>query len=178
MTLLGKRYATALLLAAKDARAVDQIAGDLAALHQELLVPAVRALLTSPDIGAVEREHVLGKLGAGRHQLVQNLLFVLQRRHRIEVMFDVYPAYRAQMLAERGEIEGTVETPLPLAADELQQMQELAARLAGAAKVSLAARIRPELLGGARLTLGHVLYDGSLRTALDQMEQQLRAVPI
>jgi F-type H+-transporting ATPase subunit delta len=93
-------------------------------------------------------------------------------------MFDVYPAYRALMLAERGEIEGTVETPLPLAADELQQMQALAARLAGAAKVTLAARLRPELLGGARLRLGNVLYDGSLMTALDQMEQQLRSVPI
>ena len=143
-----------------------------------LLLPAARALLTSPDVGAVEREHVLGKLGAGRHQLVQNLLFVLHRRHRIDVMFDVYPSYRALVLAERGEIEGTVETPLPLAADELQQMQDLAARLAGAGKVTLTARIRPELLGGARLTLGNVLYDGSLQTALEQMEQQLRSVPI
>jgi len=35
-------------------------------------------------------------------------------------------------------------------------------------------RVRPELLGGIRLVIGNVLYDGSVRKALAQLEQQLR----
>lgn len=177
MTLLAKRYATALHLAARKANAQEQVAADVQAVHQDLLSPAARALLLSPDISVVEREHLLGKLGKGRHALVQNLLFVLLRRHRLDLLFDLHPAFRLLMLQERGEIEGVVETPRPFAADEAERLHALAQKLAGR-KVQLAVKVRPELIGGVRLFLGNVLYDGSVKSALDQMEQALRSVPV
>ena len=38
---------------------------------------------------------------------------------------------------------------------------------------TLTARERPELLGGARLVVGNVLYDGSMRAALEQLQGRL-----
>lgn len=177
MSLLGKRYATALLLAARGAAAVDRIGDDLETLHGALLEPAVRALLTSPDLKGTEREAVLEKLGAGRHPLVQNLLQVLLRRRRLEVLFDLQPEWRALVMAERGEADGTVETPRPLGAEETRRLAEVAERLAKK-KVALRVEVRPELIGGVRLRVGNVLFDGSVKSALDQLEQRLLQVPV
>lgn len=172
MTLQAKRYATALHALAAQQSVVDAVAADLAAIHAVLLAPAARALLTSPDVLAAERQAVLGKLVGGRHALVGHLVGVLQHRRRLEVLFDVYPAFRALVMAARGEIEGVVETAHPLAADELANLTALAGRLSGK-KVQLTVAVRPEVLGGVRLRVGNVLYDGSLRASLDQLGQRL-----
>ncbi|MBL9078772.1 MAG: ATP synthase F1 subunit delta [Planctomycetes bacterium] len=172
MTLLAKRYATALHLLARQQGAVDAVAADLRALHAALSAPAARALLTSPDVRATERAQVLQKLGQGRHALVQNLLGVMQHRRRLPVLFDLHPEFHALQLADRGEVEGVAESPHALDAATVQALQALAGRLSGK-KVSLTVAIRPELLGGVRLRVGNVLYDGSMAAALTQLEQKL-----
>jgi F-type H+-transporting ATPase subunit delta len=172
MTLLAKRYATALHGLAAAAHAVDAVAADLAALHAALDSAAARSLLTSPDLGSRARDQVLAKLGAGRHALVQNLLGVLQRRRRLEVLFDLHPQFLALLQAERGEVSGEVATPHPLGAAEMAALTGLAARLSGK-KVTLTQVLAPELLGGVRLRLGNVLYDGSVLASLQQMQDRL-----
>lgn len=174
MTLLAKRYATALHMAAHAAGgdALDRVERDVAELHAVLAPAAARALLTSPDVRPAERAAALEKLGAGRHPLVQNLIGVLQHRRRLAVLFDLHPAFHELRLRDRGEVEGVVETPHPLGDAELGALRELAGRLSGK-KVSLTVAIRPELLGGVRLQVGNVLYDGSMAAALAQLEQKL-----
>lgn len=172
MSLLAKRYASALFALADAAGAADQIGGDLQALHGDFQSPAARALLTSPDVGTAERGVVLEKVGHGRHQLVQNLIGVLQRRRRLEVLFDIHPAFHQLLLEHRGEVEGTAESAQPLAAAELESLSELAGRLSGK-KVLLTAKHQPELIGGVRMRVGNMLYDGSMQSALLQLEAQL-----
>jgi len=172
MSLLAKRYASALFALADAAGAADAVGGDLAALHADFQRDEVRTLLTSPDIGSGERGVVLEKLGHGRHQLVQGLFGVLQHRRRLEVLFDIYPEFHELLLDSRGEIEGTAESAHPIEAAELQQLAELAGRLSGK-KVLLSAVRSPELIGGVRLRVGNKLYDGSMQTTLAQLESRL-----
>lgn len=177
MTLLAKRYATALLLAAKAQGAVDAVLHDLEALHPGLQDRTVRALWLSPEVSLQQHTALAQKLAAGRSPLVGNLLHLLLRRRRPEVLFDLAPAFRALVLQERGEVEGVVETPRLLAAEELQALAVLAQKLCGK-KCSLTVRMRPELIGGVRLIVGNVLYDGSVQSALQQLEQQLLTAPV
>ncbi len=173
MTLLAKRYASALFTLAKEKGAVDAVAADLAALHGELHAPGASALLSSPDVAADERAKVLGKLCEGRHELIANLVGVLQQRRRLEVLADLPTAFRELLMLDRGEVEGVAESAHPLADAELASLTELASRLSGK-KVVLAAAHKPELIGGVRLVVGNVLYDGSLRAALDQLQTKLQ----
>lgn len=177
MTLLARRYATALHALAVEQDAVDALAGDLAALHAVLATADARALITSPDVHDAERTQVLDKLCAGKHPLLRNLVGVLQHRRRLDVLFDLAPAYRALVMQQRGQIEGVAEAAFALSDDELQSLAGLAERLSGK-KVELSPVVRPDLLGGVRLRLGNVLYDGSLRAALDQLEQKLTQAPV
>ena len=155
MTLLAKRYATALHLAAKAGNAVTQVESDLQSMHADLNDRRTQALLQSPDVTSAERLRVVQKLGAGHHALVQNLLHVVLRRRRQDVLSELYPAYLALCMQERGEIKGVVETPLPLGSDDLARLQEMARSLTGKTCV-LTVRVRPELLGGVRLVLANV----------------------
>lgn len=177
MTLLAKRYATALHSLAQEQDAVDAIGADLLAVHGALEAPGARALLTSPDVSTAERARVIAALAAGRHTLVGNLIGVLQHRRRLEVLFDLQPAYRALVMVQRGEVEGIAETAHPLGDAEVQALQALAGRLSGK-KVHLKVALRRELLGGVRLFVGNVLYDGSLRQALEQLEQKLQQAAV
>jgi F-type H+-transporting ATPase subunit delta len=172
MSLLAKRYAEALFALASQQGAVDAVAGDLSALHAALAAPGARALVTSPDVKPEERARVLDKLTQGKGGLVRNLFGVLQHRRRLEVLFDLQPAYRALVMAARGEVEGVAESAHPLAAEELASLEALAGRLSGK-KVKLTVAIRPEVLGGVRLRVGNVLYDGSLQSQLGQLAQRL-----
>lgn len=173
MTLLAKRYASALFALAKEKDATDVVAADLSALHAELHAPHAAALLESPDVPADERRAILDKLGEGRHELVRNTLGVMRERRRLDVLKDLPAAFRALYMQDRGEVEGVAESAHPLTADELSALTGLASRLSGK-KVVLTSAHRPELLGGVRLIVGNVLYDGSLRAALDQLENQLQ----
>lgn len=177
MTLLAKRYATALHVLATEQNAVDATAADLAALHTALQSPGARALITSPDVTAAERAGLLAKLVGQNNPLLKNLVGVLLHRRRLEVLFDLYPAFHALVMTSRGEIEGTAESAHPLSADELASLTALAGRLSGK-KVHLTAATRADLLGGVRLRLGNLLYDGSLRAALDQLERKLQQAAI
>jgi F-type H+-transporting ATPase subunit delta len=172
MTLLAKRYATALHLLACQQGAVEAVEADLRWLHAVLAEPAARTLVVSPDVRAAETDRILARLGAGRHALVQRLLGVMHHRRRLAVLLDLYPAFRALCLADRGEVEGVVESPHPLDETTVAALQSLAGRLSGK-KVSLTVVLRPELLGGVRLRIGNVLYDGSMQAALTQLEQKL-----
>ena len=173
MTLLAKRYAVALFTLAVDKGVVDAVADDLVRLHAELVDPAARRLLLSPDVTATERRRVLDALVAGCHDYVRNLVGVLQHRHRLDVLADLPAAFRELWMARRGEVEGTAESAHPLDAAELARLTELAGRLTGK-RVVLTGAHRPELIGGVRLRLGNVLYDGSLRAALRQLETHLQ----
>ena len=177
MTLLGKRYASALHALATEQGAADAVGKDLEAVHAALADPRVRPVLTSPDLTAPERTQLLSALVAGRHTLVANTVGVLQHRRRLDVLFDLYPAYRALAMQARGEVDGVVESAMPLDEPDLQALTALAGRLSGK-KVGLRAAVRPELLGGVRLRLGNILYDGSLHAALAQLEQKLQQAAV
>ena len=172
MTLLAKRYATALYLAARDRNEVDQVERELEGLHVAVADATVKAMLTSPDIPSSERLKIVDKLVAGSSDLVRNFVHVLLERRRQEVLFSVRPEYRAIRMAERGEVDGVAESPKPLSDQELEGLKAIAAKFSGK-KVDLSVAIVPDLLGGVRLRVGNPLFDGSLKSSLEQLEQAL-----
>jgi len=82
---------------------------------------------------------------------------ILSRLHRL-VKLDV--ARRA----------ATVESALPLAADLRADVSAQLAKIYGAG-VNVSFSENPSLLGGLRIQVGSDLYDGSVKTRLEKLEQ-------
>jgi F-type H+-transporting ATPase subunit delta len=178
MSLLGRRYARALFEAARDQNAVDAVANDLVAIDAVVEDPQVAAAITNPDVSAEARGRVLARLGEGRHQLTQNVLAVLNRRRRTELLLELREAYEVDVRESRGEVVGIVESAKGLGPAELEGIEALAGRLAGGKQVYLTVRENPALIGGIRLKLGNTLYDGSVATQLDELHRRLMEAPL
>ena len=75
----------------------------------------------------------------------------------------------ALALAETGTLTVTVESAEPLSAAALDALTDTLTRAYG--RVTVMTSVRPELIGGVCLRIGDTHYDGTLRHALDLLEQ-------
>jgi F-type H+-transporting ATPase subunit delta len=169
------RYAKALLdvaVAESDPAAIER---DLAAMvdamsqHEEL-----NRVLTSPRTPHVARVSVVKALAerASAQAPVAKLLAMLAERGRLELLPDLLDAYRERLLAHRNVVRAHVTSAVPLSADRIRQ---LAASLGAATgkQVQLDADVDPAIIGGVVTRIGSTVYDGSIRTQLKKMRQQL-----
>ena len=177
MSLLAKRYATALFEAAEQKGATDAVASDLARVAQVLRDPQVCAQLLDPRTQRGERRAALERIVGGGHELSRNLIGVLVRRRREAILPELDEMFTKLVHDSRGEVEGTVETAKPIDDDELRKIEAAASATFGK-KVSLRVEVDPELIGGIRLRVGNTLFDGSVATALDDLERKLMEAPV
>ena len=76
---------------------------------------------------------------------------------------------------QKGIEKVVVETAVDLDKEFLEILEDKTKKLIGAKKVALTQRIIPELIGGIRLRWGSLLFDGSVKRALEKMTLELKA---
>jgi F-type H+-transporting ATPase subunit delta len=169
------RYAKALLDVAvkeSDPAAIERdLAGIVDAMsgHAEL-----RRVLTSPGTPQAARVNVVKALAqrAGVQMPVAKLLAMLAERGRLELLPEMLDVYRERLLAHANVVRATVTSATPLAADQVQQLEASLSGLTGK-KVQLETTVDPSIIGGVVTRIGSTVYDGSIRTQLQKMKQQL-----
>lgn len=177
MSVLGKRYAAALFQAASDAAAIDQVAADLGRVAAALRDGEVRAILFDPWTPRAQRKAALERIVGGGHELTRNVISVLLGRRRESILPELEEAFADLVRQARGEAVGVVETAKAISDDELRAIEACASATVGA-KVSLSVDLNPDLIGGIRVRVGNTLYDGSVATALEDLERRLVEAPL
>lgn len=119
--------------------------------------------LESPRVGAEEKIAAAGavadKLGLGG---TAGDFFRLLVRHGRAMLLPRIEARFGEIAGElTGERAGVVETAMALSADQLAKLEEALAAAFGA-PVRLRQRVNPELLAGAKITVGDKTIDGSV----------------
>jgi F-type H+-transporting ATPase subunit delta len=132
----------------------------------------VYAFLGHPQIALSTKLRSLKNVFEGRaHALVLHLVLLLVARDRVQLLPDVYEAYRhiADKNIGRSRIHITSAFELSRA-----QQQEIADAFALHTKqaISASTTVDPTLLGGIRVRMHDQLYDGSLVTKLKHLQQQ------
>jgi F-type H+-transporting ATPase subunit delta len=74
--------------------------------------------------------------------------------------------------AKSGRVTAEITSAQPLDAGQVQQITAALEKLSGK-KVTIAKREDPELLGGVVAKIGDTVYDGSLRSQLRNLRDQL-----
>lgn len=171
---LAKRYARALLEAAAEAGAIEQVATDLGALGPHFAAKEVAVFFVNPGVPGAEKEAALAAVAerASASPLTGSLLRLLLTRRRVGLLPDIARLFRDLVDERAGRVRGevTAAVPLPPAA-----LETLAGRLSEATgrEVQLAARVDPAVLGGLVARVGSTVYDASLRTQLRRMREIL-----
>lgn len=137
----------------------------------------VPALLESFDSPAVPREtkgKVLSEL-LTRYPVsptTRNFLRILLDHHRIRYFAEICDHYMKAVNERKGIIAAQVISAAPLAEEELSALRESLTRATGN-QVTMSVDTDPSLLAGVIVQIGSTLYDGSVRTQLDEMRRRL-----
>jgi F-type H+-transporting ATPase subunit delta len=169
------RYADALFELAREKGELDRVGRDVEFLGEELADRASAAWLFDARVPLEQKRAQLAKLSAHIHPLTDNFVRLLLDKRRLEVLRELPLAFRRRTLAERGAVEGVVESARPLGAGE---MDRLATTLGGLLhrEVLLESRLDPELLAGVRVLVANKMIDSSARGRLEGLRQGLLGV--
>lgn len=135
----------------------------------------VAAALDNPRLDAAAKESLLLSIAGDR--------FDAQGRSFIRVLVDadriaLLPQIAAQFDALKDEAEATakatIESAFELTEAQLAELKAALERRFGK-KIETSVSVNPALIGGARVTVGDAVIDGSVQARLDAMSTQLRA---
>ena len=171
----ANRYAKALFDVALEEKA------DLAQVDRDL--DAVVAMMqASPELAAASNR---GLTDAMRKSLIEavakamtlttpvtKLLVLLAQDRKLTYLPDLAAAFRERLLAHQNIVRAEVTSAAPLSPEKTKALEQSLATVTGK-KVELSLSVDPELLGGVVTKIGSTVYDGSVRTQLQQMRQEL-----
>ena len=171
--LVTARYATALFELARDKGALAQVQSDVDRLARE---PGLSELFDA-RVGETDRRKRIDALASKSSPLVSNFLKLLADKRRLEVLRDLPDAFRRCALADRGAVEGFVESPRPLGQGELAELQVSVKAVLGK-DVLLEQRTNPDLIAGVRVFVDNRLIDQSASGRLESLERRLRTARV
>lgn len=172
---LARRYAKAVLELGQASGNLDRVGADLRALAGAMKTSAeLQSALSNPAIRRADRRKVidalLARIIAQPH--TKNLVYLLLDGERMSALPAISREVDAMIEAKAGRVSAEVVSAKPLDAAQLSQIQIALEKLSGK-KVSIAKREDPELLGGVVAKVGDTVYDGSLRTQLRNLRDEL-----
>jgi F-type H+-transporting ATPase subunit delta len=169
---VSSRYATALFELAREKGALDAVGADVDALARHLESGAAREVFdrrTAADRRQALVEALASKL---QHPLTSNLVRLLAARRRLDVLHGLPASFRRCALADKGQVEGWVESARPLGGGELAEIAVAVGSLLKK-QVLLQSRVNPELLAGVRVFVDNRLIDQSAVGRLESLRRKL-----
>ncbi len=136
----------------------------------------LRTFLASPAVSTEAKHAVIEKIVArlGASKIIRNFLLVIADHRRTQLIPEVIAAFHEVIRQRQGVAEAVVSTAVEVSAAQKKEMAATLARLTGR-KIEAKYALDPALLGGAVVRIGDTIYDGSLRSRLNEMRARLAA---
>ena len=172
----ANRYAKALFDVALQEKAdLGKIAEDLSAVA-ELLANNSELRGASERVGVPDASRkglmaaIADRLGVADQ--VKKLLGVLTQTRKLNLVPDLADAFRERLLAHQNIVRAEVTSAVALSPDQTRALADSLSKVTGK-KVELQASVDPDLLGGVVARIGSTVYDGSVKTQLQRLRQEL-----
>jgi F-type H+-transporting ATPase subunit delta len=174
---VAKRYARALLALAKENGDLVGLADALEQVAAALQMPSVGEIVRNPAIGVQGRHAVVRSLVDSLRLpgLLANCLHLLAERQRLDIVDDLWRAYVNLVDHALGRSRVVLRSAAPLTEEQVQQMLAVLRRLTGKEEIVPVLEVEPDLLGGVLAEADGVVYDGSVRTQVDELARQMVA---
>jgi F-type H+-transporting ATPase subunit delta len=171
---IPRRYARALLAIGVDTRLYEKLGAELDSFAVLLRQKDLLQALTNPSIAHSRRKAVVEELIARQMPtaVVRSFLLLLVDRNRIELLPHIAREYQGLADAHAGRVRAEVASAEPLAGESLSRLKRALEQKTGK-QVVLEQRTDPELIAGMVTRVGSIIYDGSIRTRLEQLRRTL-----
>jgi F-type H+-transporting ATPase subunit delta len=170
---LAQVYARSLFQAALEHGKLDELREQLGqfadALNQnrELAV-----FFFSPYFSTTEKRQALDTLLDGADELFINFLALLIENHRMPVIFRIRDEYERLWDEENRTLPVEITSAIALDEATTESLGKTIGERAGR-KVTLAARVDPDILGGIIIRVGNSILDASIRNRLEQLRRHV-----
>ena len=136
----------------------------------------LRNFLASPAVERETKHAVIEKLGArlGASKVIRNFLFVVIDNRRIHSLPEILESFERVLQQREGVAEAEVASAAEMNESQKASLMKTLERATGK-KIVAKYSLKPELLGGAVVRIGDTIYDGSVRTQLNQLRARLAA---
>ena len=172
----ANRYAKALFDVALEEKAdLAQVDQDLQALvaalkeAPELLLAVARRSVT--DVARQSLMEAVSK-AMSLSPTVTKMLVLLAKSGKLNLVPELAAAYRERLLSHQNVVRADVTSAAPLSPEKTRALEASLSTVTGK-KVEISASVDPELLGGVVARIGSTVYDGSVKTQLTKMRQEL-----
>jgi F-type H+-transporting ATPase subunit delta len=170
---LAKVYARSLFQAARDGGRLDVLREQLGRFADALDQRRELAVFFfSPYFSSAEKQQALGSLLEGADELLINFLKLLIENHRMPVIFRIRHEYERLWDEENKTLPVEITSAIPLDEATTESLGRTIGERAGR-KVTLAARVDPNILGGIIIRVGNSILDASIRNRLEQLRRHV-----
>lgn len=173
---IARRYAEALADAATARNLVDKIDNDVRVFAEMMTASReLHDLFASPVVSKTDKLRVLEALikRVRPDQMTANLLRTMLSHDRVHHLPEVYEQFRREMNERKGLIIAEVTTAAEVGRAEQEKLGRTLEQMTGK-RVEFRFKTDPSLIGGLVTRIGSVVYDGSVRTQLQEIKEQLK----
>jgi len=174
---LSKRYARALAESIPDNRELEAVAAELMALVELFSrYPEVVRFASNKAIDRERRQRFLESTleSIDLIAVTRRFMLVLADRERVDLLEQVNSSFADLVDVRLNRAEAVVTTAVPLGGEQKERLRSRLSELTGKT-IRLREHHDPNILGGAVLQLGTRAIDGSIRSSLSRIREELVA---
>jgi F-type H+-transporting ATPase subunit delta len=171
---LSRRYGKAFFQLAQEEKREEAVGQEIEQFLNAYTSSALQTVLTNPAFDLNRRKKILEEVAKALQlsPLAVHFLSILLERDRLGYLPSIVAYYRRLLNETKGRVEAKVVVPSPLGADALERLRETLRGISGK-EVLLHEDTNSELIGGLLVELEGKIYDGSVRTQLENMTERI-----
>ena len=172
---IARRYAKGLKLALGDEH-IDQVESEL----KDLLAILSNSdhelfrLFFDPSFTPIERKAVIRRMvqSFGMSKVLGYFLFLLVDKGRLSMLPAIHEAFISLIDKSRKRLRAVIKSAKPLDDEYLGELKDALMKISRK-EVLLKSELEPELLGGVRVEMSGMVFDGTIRAKLDAIKERL-----
>lgn len=172
---VARRYARALLKIGLETKKLRPLLNEIERVSDAITTSSeLRDVLANPMVRPSQRKKVLDavikRLGATKH--TRNACMLLIERGRASIIPDIARELRVMVDEHEGMVRAEVVSATPLSKVYLDKLTKSLSDATGK-KIELTTKQDKSLIGGVVTRVGGVVYDGSLRTRVARVREEM-----
>ena len=168
----AKRFSQAVFKIALEKKELDRWQSDLSKIASLGEDATLISLLQDPRLHFGSKAKLLSERLGDVNPLALNLVYLLATRGRLNMVGDIADEYQRLLDSYRGIERAEVTTAIPLDDEDKQKLAEYLGAAVGK-KIVLKPEVDSGLIGGIVARVGDKLLDGSTRSKLAALREEL-----
>jgi len=170
------KYAKGLFTVAKELNKTKEFGEELNQIKDLLTsMPEVLSALQNPiyppDLKMEIIEEILKSIKVNPE--IERFLKLLVERRRIQYIKEIVTMYQELLDEELNIARGEVITAYPLTSEEKKELEEILKEYLKK-EVILESKVDEEIIGGIKIKIGDLIFDGSLKTQLGKLKEIIK----